>query len=215
MEPTDKDITRFNSKFTKGTEDECWIWNATKDSDGYGRIKIQGKSKIATHVAFYLKEHRWPETGKLICHSCDNPSCVNPKHLREDTHAGNHAERNLKNRQAYGSKNGTAILTEEQVLQIVELYNQQIPLKEIADQFGVSLGPIQGIISGIHWTHITGGKLEKRKYHTNSKLTEEQVREIRQLCANGESQGSVGKKYGIIQTTVGKIVRGERYQWVK
>lgn len=50
--------------------------------------------------------------------------------------------------------------------------------------------------------------------HPNAKLTESDVVAMFHLRANGESQQSIGKKFGISQTIVGDILRRERWQHV-
>src|SRR5688572_10191328 len=70
---------RFWEKVDKtGT---CWLWNARKDKDGYGFIRVDGKNKKAHRVAFELVHGR--EASKSVCHTCDTPGCVNPDHLWE------------------------------------------------------------------------------------------------------------------------------------
>ena len=65
----------------------CWLWSAYKDKNGYGRIKVNGVSRCAHVVSWAIKNKREPDN--CILHSCDNPSCVNPDHLRDGTHREN------------------------------------------------------------------------------------------------------------------------------
>lgn len=75
----------FLEKVTLGEgRDDCWIWNAHVDEDGYGTFRAEkgsrGKTK-AHRYAFELFIGGIPD-GCHLDHLCRNTVCVNPWHLR-------------------------------------------------------------------------------------------------------------------------------------
>lgn len=84
----------FNGVGWTVTEDGCWEWNGTRNESGYGLFShsASGYTNARAHRVSYELTHGSLSTDDFVLHSCDNPPCVNPEHLRTGDHDANMAD---------------------------------------------------------------------------------------------------------------------------
>ncbi len=156
---TDNDLKRFWSKVDK--TGECWEWTAYLDASGYGNFEINGSTYRTNRIAYAIVNE---DPGELfVCHSCDNPGCVNPLHLWLGTDQDNSDDKVSKGRQSRGEGHHS-ILTEGQVKEILAS-NESYTL--LGEEYDVSEGAIRAIKRGRSWRHL-GGKRQTGLRHTNT-----------------------------------------------
>lgn len=167
---TEAQLRRFLSYFTKGATDECWIWNGLRLRPGYGIFGIGRNNPYKAHRIAYFLHYGVDPWPKFVCHRCDNPSCVNPKHLFVGTSLSNNKDRLAKGGYARGEdhfyrKHPDRItrgedhpnfkLTNENVLCLRRISKQLgIPAKFAGLLFGVSKNTVRDIVSGRSWKHL-------------------------------------------------------------
>jgi hypothetical protein len=119
--------------------DACWPWTRGRSTDGYGRLyPPRGAVAIAAHRAAFEQANGPIAAGREVLHSCDNPPCCNPAHLRVGTHAENMAEMSDRGRASCGVANPRAKMTDADVAEARRMKAEGALNREIAARFGVS-----------------------------------------------------------------------------
>jgi hypothetical protein len=80
-------------------ENECWPWRRRITDDGYGLV-CYGSLKYRAHRVAWAIHNNVLELAPTtwILHSCDNPPCVNPRHLRVGTGKDNADDMRVRGR---------------------------------------------------------------------------------------------------------------------
>lgn len=153
-------LAAFWDKVDKsGGPDSCWLWKASKNKKGYGKVFWEGRKEYAHRISWILA-YGAIEPGLSVLHNCpngDNSSCVNPAHLWAGTIAANNADMIAKGRHVApnGERNGRAVLSDKQVNEVrLRFAKGGISIKRLAREYGVSASHMSKLI-----------RFEKRKQH--------------------------------------------------
>ena len=152
--------TLFFKKVAQGEDNECWKWLAAKNNKGYGMFCLRGVNKLAHRLSYQFYKGEIPE-GMFVCHSCDNPLCVNPQHLWLGTNQDNFNDMMKKGRgklsnihpAALGEKCGASKLKEKDVIKMRKLRHLKT-YSELAKMFNCSVVNVFYVLSGRTWKHV-------------------------------------------------------------
>lgn len=136
---------------TASSSDQCILWQGFRDPKGYGKVWFESSYKLAHRVSYAVNVADIPG-GVCVCHRCDNPSCINPRHLFLGTHAENIRDCTTKKRNAFGTKHSRAKLTDTD---IVAIRSNTASTRQIAKAYGIAHSRVSEIKNLKSWRHIS------------------------------------------------------------
>lgn len=143
MDISPRHVQNFWCKVNKKGEDECWEWQGARVGKmGYGYITIAGKQWAAHKLSWSIDNGREPHPSMDTCHSCDNPRCVNPRHLAECTRQQNVRETALRGRMHNQKLSPNDVRT---------IRRTPGKIKDIAANYSINPATVSKIKSGVIW----------------------------------------------------------------
>lgn len=232
-------VDKFWQRVDKRGEDECWNWTGpTHSRKGYGviagpingkRYVKKGESMLAHRVSWILANGPIPggdgHHGTVVRHKCDNPSCVNPRHLELGTQKDNVKDAIQRQRNDVsgivgkpGTSHPRARLSDADLAIVADV---SITGVEAARLLGVHQSVVNKIRSGATYVGAVDvsahqAAIAARPHHLlgrrphNAKLTDEQIQAI---MASGPREGrKIARELGVSQSIVSRLKRGVTYR---
>lgn len=136
----------------------CWTWRGATTPFGYGTLTAEVGNRrvnlLAHRISYFIRHKGIPDKA-FVCHSCDNPACVNPDHLFLGANRDNQLDKVRKKRHAFSENHGKRILSCEKVQQIRVLsFFLKSSCADLAELFGISYAGIASVIDGKNWKHL-------------------------------------------------------------
>lgn len=144
---------------------DCLEWQRSKNAEGYGSVAFAGRIWSTHRLSYTLAVGVIPD-GLLVCHHCDNPSCINPAHLFVGTNGDNVRDSVRKGRnkppphptperQARGERQWKSRLTDDAVRDIRANYSGKYgEQRALAKKHGVSAATVGHVVAGRTWRHV-------------------------------------------------------------
>jgi len=176
-------------------ETECWEWNLSTDSNGYGLVsRISSGESLAHRLAYRI--FKGSVVGLVVRHACDNPPCCNPDHLIAGTQKENIHD---------GINKGRIKLTEpwkvtpEVATNIEKQLQAGMSQREVAKMFNISESHLSMIKRGLNVID-NDYSLRLRRIPTETRIA------VLNMSREGYAQKDIANHHNISPQSVSNII---------
>jgi hypothetical protein len=148
---------RFETKVEYIPFAECHYWTAATTKFGYGKLADGNKGWMLAHRFAWEQKNGEIPKEMLVLHHCDNPYCVNVKHLYLGNHQDNARDRELRNRGNHASElnHGSNKLLPSQVYEIRDAYDTgKYSFRQLGKIYGIDGKSVADIIDRKNWSNL-------------------------------------------------------------
>lgn len=215
-------IEHFWSKVDKtpghGPDGECWVWTAGMKTNGeYGGFYLrQVNNTVSCHKFAFLITHKFglDDIPKeiVIRHTCNNPACVRPEHLKLGTHKHNSEDMVAAGNSLAGVKNYKATLNPTIVQEIRDKWATGDYSKvALATEYGVRASTIWQVVTNRTWRdpNYSPATFPETGNHS-CKYTDSQIADIRAMRQEGMSVDEIVNKTGVSTSQVYNIINNRQ-----
>jgi hypothetical protein len=137
----------------------CHLWTGFRNSDGYGQMRVGGVNRTTHRIAWEAAHGPIPE-GMVVMHTCDNPPCCNPAHLKLGTPGDN-----VRDRIERGRGRGARARDLEQNPQWASSSDRQPRIDKAARALRREIAGRAGLGMDKEAVHQVGGQAEQDQEH--------------------------------------------------
>jgi hypothetical protein len=139
---------------SRKTPSGCVEWIGPKNRDGYGVFNSSVMGRTGAHRASWIIHYGKIPDGKWVLHSCHNPACVNPEHLKLGDHHANMKDRKLNGKYPSGEDHFSSVIPNDIAIAI---WHDKRTCRVIAESYNVNRDVVQRIRQGQTYVEATGG----------------------------------------------------------